>query len=473
MSVSIWWIRRDFRLHDNVALHHALENGRKVIPCFILDEKLLKNAAPRRKNFLFNGLKHLNDDLRQRGVQMVIRQGSPADILNQLANECGAEVIFTEEDYSPYACQRDDAIGLHLPLQRVSGLTVHPPQLAVKRDGSPYKVFSHFSRGWKSLPASAPGDWSPPEQFPPFPTVASLPIPVSTADAFFPAGGAAAWEKLNADFGEKIYAYDTDRNRLDISGTSCISPYLHLGMISVRQALKWTTDMAGKVETENARRGCETWINELIWREFYYSILFHFPKVLKTAFQPYWRDLPWRSAPQDLRAWQNGETGYPIVDAAMRQLISMGWMHNRGRMITASFLVKDLMINWQEGEQWFLKHLVDGDAACNNGGWQWCAGVGVDAAPYFRIFNPVTQSRKFDPQGIFIRKWVPELRGVPDAWIHAPWFMPDDVQVSSGCRIGKDYPAPIVDHAAAKERALALFQNHYRSRGKSQPTDIK
>ena len=208
----------------------------------------------------------------------------------------------------------------------------------------------------------------------------------------------------------------------------------------------------------NAKESCQTWLNELVWREFYNHILFHFPNVLSQAFNPALRAIEWRDDPVGLNAWQNGLTGYPVVDACMRQLLGLGWMHNRGRMITASFLVKDLLINWQEGERWFMRQLVDGDPAANNGGWQWTAGVGTDAAPYFRILNPVSQSKKCDPEGRFIRQWVPELARVPAAYIHEPWLMPADLQASCGCRIGKDYPAPIVNHLAEKENVIHTYK---------------
>jgi deoxyribodipyrimidine photo-lyase len=199
-------------------------------------------------------------------------------------------------------------------------------------------------------------------------------------------------------------------------------------------------------------------LNEIIWREFYQSILYHFPFVQEQAFNPRLRNIAWRNAPADFQAWKDGLTGYPVVDAAMRQLMATGWMHNRARMITASFLTKDLLINWQEGERWFMRQLVDGDSAANNGGWQWTAGTGTDAAPYFRIFNPVLQSKKFDPNGSYIRRWVPELQAVPDEWIHEPWKMPDLLQHNIGLRIGSDYPIPIVEHGIAKERTMAAYK---------------
>jgi deoxyribodipyrimidine photo-lyase len=236
-----------------------------------------------------------------------------------------------------------------------------------------------------------------------------------------------------------------------------LSPYLRFGMLSARQAFVVAQEARGRAPNEAARVGIQTWLNELVWREFYFSILYHFPYVRNRPFRSKMQDLAWLNQPSDFKAWCQGQTGYPVVDAAMRQLLETGWMHNRARMIVASFLVKDLLVDWRWGEKWFMQHLIDGDPAANNGGWQWSAGTGTDAAPYFRIFNPVLQSQKHDPHGTYIRRYVPELGDVPDEHIHAPWMMPKALQEQIGCIIGNDYPAPIVDHALARERALATF----------------
>jgi deoxyribodipyrimidine photo-lyase len=237
-----------------------------------------------------------------------------------------------------------------------------------------------------------------------------------------------------------------------------LSPYLRFGMLSARQALAAAKQAEQMARGELARRGVETWINELIWREFYVAILFHFPFVRQEAFRPALRGIPWINDPEDFAAWSEGRTGYPVVDAAMRQLVQTGWMHNRARMITASFLTKDLLVDWRWGERYFMQHLVDGDPAANNGGWQWTAGTGTDAAPYFRVFNPILQSMKFDPNGDYIRCFVPELVNVPNEFIHHPWEMPADLQKRAGCVIGKDYPEPIVDHQLARERVLVAYK---------------
>jgi deoxyribodipyrimidine photo-lyase len=255
-----------------------------------------------------------------------------------------------------------------------------------------------------------------------------------------------------------IFRYGADRNQLDLDGTSQLSPYLRMGMISARQAVVAALNAIAAAPSPEARKGAETWFNELIWREFYMSILYHFPHVQRRSFRPQYDAIPWRNDREEFAAWCAGKTGYPVVDAAMRQLLATGWMHNRARMITASFLVKDLLINWQWGEKWFMQHLVDGDPAANNGGWQWTAGTGTDAAPYFRIFNPTMQGVKFDPDGVYIRRWLPELANVPDKYIYEPHLMGTAVQEKSNCIIGRDYPTPIVDHRLARQRTLAAYK---------------
>jgi deoxyribodipyrimidine photo-lyase len=284
------------------------------------------------------------------------------------------------------------------------------------------------------------------------------PIPEGDLPPGFPAAEEEANRRLIDFLRERVANYAEDRDRLDLAGTSQLSPYLRFGMISARRVAWMTYQRIREAPDTESRRGAETFLNELIWREFYNAILYHFPHVLDMAFRPEMRAVPWREASEDLRAWQEGRTGVPVVDACMRQLNSTGWMHNRGRMIAASFLVKDLLIDWREGERWFMRQLIDGDPAANNGGWQWTARVGTDAAPFFRIFNPVSQGKRCDPQGEFVRHWLPELARVPLEYLHEPWLMPDELQRASGCRIGRDYPAPLVDHQEAKERTLLAYR---------------
>ena len=438
---NIWWIRRDLRLMDNAALHSALESG-SVLPVFILDPAF-ENLSPRRKSFLYEGLSALDEDLRKRGSYLVIRKGKPIDALRHLFDEVKAEAIYAEEDYTPYARRRDGLIQKLLPLRLVQGQTVHHPKNVLKQDGRPYTVYTPYSKVWKAqltkiklLPA--PETLNTPKG------IYSEPMPAFTPNPIFPAGEAEALRRLDQFTQSTISKYHDDRNRMDLDGTSSLSPYIRFGMVGLRQ----TVDASRSTQHANSK-GAEIWLNELIWREFYIQILYHFPYVAKTSFNRSLANIPWRNNAKEFGAWKRGETGVPVVDAAMRQLKETGWMHNRARMIVASFLVKDLLIDWRWGEDWFMQNLLDGDIAPNNGGWQWTAGTGTDAAPYFRIFNPVLQSAKFDPNGDYIRKWVPELEKINAKQIHAPWEY--DLKVSG-------YPSePIVDREVVKERTLNAY----------------
>ena len=437
---SIWWIRRDLRLTDNPALHSALDAG-DVIPVFILDPAF-SAQSPRRRSFLYEGLSSLNKNLQTRGSYLVIRTGKPVDVLRQLIQEANATAIFAEEDYTPYARKRDSQIASQLPVQLILGQTVHHPEFVKKADGKPYTIYTPYSKIWKSLLQEiklipAPKNINTPAG------IQSDPIPAFESNPLFPAGEAEALKRLKDFASKRIFAYDEARNRMDLDGTSSLSPYLRFGMLGLRQAVS----AARQASAES--RGAEVWLNELIWREFYIQILYHFPHVSQNAFNASLANIPWRNNESEFSAWKNGLTGMPIVDAAMRQLKKTGWMHNRARMIVASFLVKDLLIDWRWGEAWFMENLLDGDLAANNGGWQWTAGTGTDAAPYFRIFNPVLQSAKFDPDGNYIRKWVPELSGLNAKGIHTPWGF--DIKIPG-------YPErPIVDRGIVKERTLKAY----------------
>ena len=456
MLKVIWWIRRDLRLADNPALQSACQAG-QVIPVFVLDPSLLANTSTRRQAFLFDGFQRLDKSLQDRQSRLTLRRGMPAEVLRDLLAESGAEAVFAEEDFTPYARQRDAQLARQLPLKLVHGQTVYHPAQVLKGDGKPYTVFTPFSRAWK---AALPSRLSPlpvpeipfPDDFP-----ASDPLPDFTAHPTFPSGEAQARHRLRTFLDGPIYAYADSRNILDQDGTSQLSPYLRFGMLSLRQAVAGAIGCMNEAPDGQAAQSAETWLNELIWREFYIAILYHFPAVLRQSFRADLQNVRWLDDPGDLKAWQQGLTGYPVVDAGMRQLAQLGWMHNRARMITASFLVKDLLVDWRLGERWFMENLLDGDPAANNGGWQWTAGTGTDAAPYFRIFNPILQSKKFDSQGGYIRRWVPELERVPEQYIHSPWEMLEQVERQSGCVIGRDYPAPIVDHATARQRVLDVY----------------
>lgn len=476
MNTVIWWLRRDLRLTDNQALAYALAHAEQVIPTFVFDPGLLDSPyrSAKRLGFLLGGLRQLAADLQVRGSYLVIRQGRPIDELTALVAESQAELIVAEADYSPYARRRDDQIARRLPLKLIDGLTVHPPTAVLKADGTPYTVYTPFNRAWKALPTPQANAVSPAPALITTPaglSSISLPTEPDLADttAFIP-GEAEAHRRLHLFAGQlspttsrtegdhyPIFSYADTRNRMDLVGTSQLSPYLRFGMLSARQAVATALEALEVASTTQAHNGATSWLNELIWREFYIAIIYHFPQVRRRSFRPGYDDIAWDNNLEAFAAWCEGRTGYPVVDAAMRQLVQTGWMHNRARMIVASFLVKDLLIDWRWGERFFMQHLIDGDPAANNGGWQWTAGTGTDATPYFRIFNPILQAQKCDPYGVYIRRWSPELANVPDKYIHIPWEMPEQLQQQAGCRIGQDYPAPMVDHNWARTRTLAAY----------------
>ena len=449
---AIWWVRRDLRLQDNLTLQAALEY-KQILPVFIIDPHFRGKVITRRHRFLINGLRALDDSLRTRGSHLIVRWGKPRDVLRQLLNESGAQVIFAEEDFTPYARQRDQAIATKLPLKLIQGQLVHHPMGIHKSDDRPYTVYTPFSKVWKSLLPDDVGISLAPECIHTIPQIRSVPIPEYDQETDFPVGEIQAQKRLESFLADKIYDYGIGRDYLNLDCTSSLSPYIHFGMLGLRTAVNCARQAILAAPDELSRKSAETWLNELIWREFYIHILYHYPHVREGSFRPQYDRIHWRNDPDEFDAWKNGLTGYPVVDAAMRQMLATGWMHNRARMIVASFLVKDLLIDWRWGERWFMENLLDGDLAANNGGWQWTAGTGTDAAPYFRNFNPILQSKKFDPNGDYIRKWVPELAEIESSAIHAPWEKNNQVP---------GYPAPIVDHKYARERALAAYR-HTRS----------
>lgn len=467
----IWWIRRDVRMGDNRALEAARQAAGDgfLQPLFILDPGLLNSPyhSPRRAAFLFAGLRELDARLQALGSRLLVRRGNPGDVLPALCVEANASAVLAERDYSPYARRRDTALlaDARVPLTLVEGAAIRPVESVSKKDGSPYVVFTPYSRRWREQPRITPADLlPPPTSLPPALELAGVPLPFpddQPENAPIRPGEAEADARLRAFTAgpdAPIYAYATARDRPDLDGTSQLSPYLRLGMVSSRTAAAAAYLALENTSTQAQREGAATWLSELIWRDFYMTILYHFPRVRSRNFRHEYDDVAWRNDPDDFVAWCAGRTGYPFIDAAMRQLKASGWMHNRARMAVASFLVKDLLIDWRWGERWFMQQLIDGDPAANNGGWQWSAGTGTDAAPYFRIFNPVSQGEKHDPDGAYVRRWVPELSNVPDKVIHTPWKLSEAEQKHVGCILGRDYPLRMVDHKAARERTLDAYR---------------
>jgi deoxyribodipyrimidine photo-lyase len=454
MGLTLHWFRRDLRLADNAAL--AAAGSGPIVPVFIFDPALLASArvgAPRLA-FLLAALAALDADLHSRGARLIVGHGQPREVLRQLLVESGAARVSFNLDYGPYARRRDAAILASLPASAHHDLLLHPPGDVLTRAETPYTVFTPFKHSWLALPKPAPfnsqstfttAGLAPGS----LPSLADLGFALPSAFPLPPAAPAAAQRRLAEFAAGALRAYAAGRNALAHDGTSRLSIYLRLGLLSIRQAFAAADDVRRGTPDLSARASVEAWISELAWREFYFHLLHFFPHVINHSLRPAYDRFPWRHAPGDFAAWQAGRTGYPLVDAAMRQLTQTGWMPNRARMIVASFLCKHLLIDWRLGERHFMQTLLDGDTAANNGGWQWTAGSGADAQPFFRIFNPLLQAAKFDPAGDYVRRWLPELQSLPAPLIHRPWDVPAPPP---------GYPRPIVDHAFARQRALAALR---------------
>jgi deoxyribodipyrimidine photo-lyase len=466
----IWWIRQDLRLTDNAALEAAVAAGGPVIPLYVLDDEAAGAWAPGGASrwWLHHSLASLAAALRARGARLILRRGRAEEVLPAVAAETGARVVHAGRLYEPWARARDKRVAAALAERGIAiegartALLFEPWEIRTKT-GGPYGVYTPFSRACFAAPAPAQ----------PRPAPARIPSPAAhpaseDLDAWgllptrpdwagglretWTPGEEGAAARLSAFTARALARYDETRNRPDLPGTSRLSPHLHWGEVS--PAAVWHAALAA-----GAARGAatETFLKELLWREFSHHLLWHRPEMPEEALKPAFSLFPWRNDSTALAAWQKGRTGYPIVDAGMRQLWQTGWMHNRVRMITASFLVKHLLLPWQAGEAWFWDTLVDADLAANSASWQWVAGSGADAAPYFRIFNPVLQGEKFDPDGTYVRRYVPELAKLPTSVIHRPWEAPPVLLAGAGVRLGQTYPAPIVEHGAARARALAAL----------------
>ena len=457
----IFWFRRDLRLTDNLGLHEASLTNQPILAVFVLEPHLLKISSVRRK-FLYEGLVALHQDLQGHGGGLHLLHGSVEVALPRLIEQTGATALFYNKDYTPYATQRDQRIQARIgvPAYSFDDAIIQPPASVLTDAGQPYTVFTPFKNKWRSqvkqrtlLPLTHHIQLvNQPvldlrQHLPHADMLERVVIP--------PAGEQIAQQRLTAFVEGGLYAYQTQRDRFDASplnsnlSTSSLSPYFKFGMLSPRQALRTARHAYEQATHEGERKSVETWVDELIWREFYVHIMAQFPHTARRNFRPEYDYLEWNDNAVQLQQWQAGMSGYPIVDAAMRQLNQTGWMPNRARMVVASFLTKDLLMDWRTGASYFMEHLLDGDLCANTGGWQWSAGTGTDAQPYFRIFNPVSQSQKFDPQGAYIREWVPELDLLSGKELHAPWLAK---------RLIPNYPAPMVDHQQARQHTLQAFQ---------------
>lgn len=466
---SLCWLRRDLRLSDHTALAEACARSRQVVPLFVFDTTILASLdrEDRRLTFIHRSLEELDRRLRAHGSLLIVRMGDPRTVIPALAAELAADAVFTNRDYEPAARERDATVAARLAAQGrdfhdFKDQVVFEGEEVLTGEGKPFRVFTPYKRAWLAQLAATPPlppfaerapDLSrllPAEDLSPHDRSWSLgEIGFRAAQLWIEPGELAAGQRLR-HFLQRIDDYRTLRDIPSAEATSGLSVHLRFGTISIRRLMREAT--------AHRSDGAECWLGELIWREFFQMILDRFPRVTTGAFRPEFDRILWPGPDEHFRAWCEGRTGYPIVDAAMRHFNATGWMHNRLRMVVASFLVKDLLIDWRRGEAYFARHLLDFDLAANNGGWQWSASTGCDAQPWFRIFNPVTQSRRFDPEGAFIRSVIPELRGFSDRAIHWPRDATPIEQMAAGCAVGADYPAPIVDHAAARLEALKLFK---------------
>ena len=467
MRPVIVWIRRDLRTDDHTALVHAARTGAPVVPLFVFDRTLIRNLPSDGAAFDFQAaaLRELEGAIAALGGRLIVRHGEVLEVHEELIRETGPAALYYNRDYEPAARERDARVDR---LYRSRGVDVstfkdavlQEPEEVLTPDGRPYVVFTPFAKTWKRLPAPLPLGKpkrfsSPPLRSDPILGAAELKRAAGIAEPGFTGGASHATKAWRAFLRHRAAAYGNGRDLPGVPGTSRMSPYLRFGCISPRRMVEECTGLAGGLPADG-RASVEKYVDELIWREFYQAVLWHFPRLLESNYRREFDRMPWSRDEETFAAWREGRTGFPLVDAGMRELNRTGWMHNRVRMVTASFLTKDLMHDWRAGARVFEEKLLDIETASNIGGWQWSASTGVDPRP-LRIFNPRLQAERYDPDGAYIRRFVPELERVPARYIHAPHEMPTAVQAEAGCRIGRDYPAPIVDHSAAAAGYKEVF----------------
>ena len=477
MSSAIIWLRRDLRLHDNPAWHYAAQAHDTVIPVYIHapDEESPWQPGAASRWWLHHSLQSLQAALRERGERLIIRQGDSLTQLRSLLEASQADAVYWNRLYDPATRNRDQQIKQALreegwQADSFNSALLWEPWTVKTQAGEPYKVFTPF---WKACcrhlptpPLAAPDVLAPPANDV-LNQLASLPLealelrPKISWDgglqSSWQVGETGAWTRLEQVCEQVVDDYSNTRNLPALDGVSRLSPHLHFGELSPRQIWQAVAERFDGTPLEHL--SAAAYLRELGWREFAHHVLFYWPESPVQAMNERFRAMPWRQDyAADLARWQHGRTGIPLVDAGMRELWQTGWMHNRVRMIVASFLSKNLLIPWQEGTRWFWDTLVDADLANNSMGWQWTAGCGVDAAPYFRVFNPVRQGEQFDPDGDYVRRWVPELAAVPIRWVHQPWNLPVEQQRQAKFQPGVSYPLPIVDLAASRKRALGAYE---------------
>lgn len=474
MTVTLVWFRHDLRLADHAALAAAVARKSPVIPVFIWSPEDEGNWSPGAASrwWLHHSLMELGTRLERLGSRLIVRRGAADEQLRQLCAATGASAVFWGRRYEPTAIARDTRLKVELKQLGIAAESfnttlLHEPWEVGTQQGNPYQVFTPFSKACLKRDAAAtllvqPSTLVLPKAWPDSLAIADLQLlpKLPWANGFtqmWQPGEAGAQRRIERLLGGVAQNYVDLRDRPDLDGVSGLSPHLHFGEVSPRQVWHAVDELRAQLPATQQEK-LAGFLRQLLWREFAFHLLYHFPHTPEQPLREKFARFPWRDDAKALRAWQRGQTGYPIVDAGMRQLWHTGWMHNRVRMIVGSFLVKDLLISWRAGAEWFWDTLVDADLANNTLGWQWIGGCGADAAPYFRIFNPVSQGEKFDPLGNYVRRWVPELANLPAEFIHQPWAAPPLELQSAGVRLGKDYPQPLVDHAVAREQALSALR---------------
>ncbi|EJM95423.1 deoxyribodipyrimidine photo-lyase [Herbaspirillum sp. YR522] len=481
---SLVWFRRDLRDTDHAALYYALSQSRQVSCVFVFDRDILDALAAdgvgqdRRVDFILQSVTELDTALRGAGGGLIVRHASATAAIPELARQLGVQAVFANTDYEPQAVERDQAVADRLSKDGIlffssKDQVIFEKDEILTRSDTPFSVFTPYKNAWMARLAEADGDFflkpypvaryaralvPPPAALAqPIPSIAQLGFAPSNLDELKIPTGMSGADALLDDFLDRIGAYGTARDFPAVKGPSYLSVHLRFGTVSIRSLARAALQA---MHAGRGAAGAATWLSELTWRDFYFMILHHHPRVARQAFKPDYDAIAWERGAQAetlFAAWCEGRTGYPLVDAAMLQINQSGYMHNRLRMVVASFLTKDLGIDWRWGERYFAIHLNDYDLSANNGGWQWASSSGCDAQPYFRIFNPVTQSEKFDAEGKFIRRYLPQLAKLPAKRIHAPWTATPDELRQAGLVLGEDYPRPIVDHAQARATTLARY----------------
>lgn len=466
--LKVFWFRKDLRLEDNRGLKEFIESVSdedEILFLYIKNKNKFEYCGKKRVNFLYECLNELKNDLQEKGFDLIIAEGKSFSVFKKLKSESEEIKVYANEQVEPYCIKRDKKIKEIIPsLNLYPDTTIFTLGEIKNESGNFYSVFTPFKNKFLSVLSKdnytkQNCDFAKLKSIKQFKSKKLNDFTLPKAEEnFFKGGRKEAVKLLKAFYENKMTAYKAERDFPSGAGTSFLSPHIHFGTIGIREVFRTAFNKADRTKSSSEKESVNTWIKELIWREFYYNITFHNPQIITHSFRPEYDNLKWSYDEKLFRLWCEGKTGYPIVDAGMRQLNETGWMHNRVRMITAMFLTKDLFIDWRLGEKYFAEKLIDLDFSSNNGGWQWSASTGCDAQPYFRIFNPVLQSKKFDADVKYIKKFVQELKNVDAKYIHEPWEHKDILEEKYGIKLGKDYPQPVVNHAEIKEKVISEFK---------------